>query len=202
MSRHARAAKNENLNQTLSNRKDVPDDFKSEIFWRVSWAMRDEILSRMPNLDDAEVTKLVEETQRWLSTQKTKPDLKAAEGFIIRKEKLSQLDSGFVLKLMREGREAETIVGIGRMAKIDYETARDALQDPTAERLVIICRALEMPEDIFFEICDLADDEGKRSPDGMADLLDVYRRIAPESAQRALRFLRTRKNLQHKIAGA
>lgn len=195
-----RAKDNESLNQTLVSRQDMPDDLTKEMFWRVSWAMREQILDTGEDLDEAEVDALMKETEQWFAVQEENRKLNPVEKFIIRKEKLNQLDNGLLIELIRREKVPEFVAGIGRLAKIDPETAEQTVFDPTGEKLAIVCKSLDVNFDVFGEILLLTDFDGARSREDTEYLLGVYRRFTPEVAQRALRFLRTRKVMQKKIA--
>ncbi len=196
-----RAQENEDLNGKLIKRQDVPDDLNQEMFWRVSWAMREQILTTNSGMDEGQIDALMEETEQWFAAQQNADNPTPAEKFINRKEKMSQLDAGLLLNLMRQQKVPEVVAGLARLAKLDTEIARQTVFDPSGEKLVIVCRALELDRDVFWEICDLANFDDARSPDDMEELLEVYERITPQSAQRALRFLRTRMSVQERAQG-
>lgn len=195
-----RAKDNESLNRTLVSRQDMPEDLTKEMFWRVSWAMREQILDADGDLDEVQVEALMKETEQWFAAQEAARELNPADGFITRKEKLNQLDNGLLLKLIRHQEMPEFVAGLGRLARIDLETAHQTVFDPTGEKLAIVCKALDMNHDVFAEILMLTDFEGARSLADTDALLDVYNKITREVAQRALRFLRTRKVMQKKLA--
>jgi len=195
-----RAEVNEDLNSKLIKRRDVPDDLNQEMFWRVSWAMREQILATNSGMSEEQIEALMAETEEWFVAQQSAENPTPAEKFINRKEKMSQLDAGLLLNLMRQNKVPEVVAGLARLAKLDSETARQIVFDPSGEKLVIVCRALELDRDVFWEICDLANFDDQRSPEDMENLLGVYERITPQSAQRALRFLRTRISVQERAA--
>ncbi len=193
-----RASDNDELNQTLSSRADVPDDLAQDMFWRVSWAMREQILGSNENLGDEQVDALIEETEKWFTEQKGKRSLDPAENFIVRKEKMGQLDNGLLLKLVREDKIPEFVAGLGRLANVDTDTVRQAVFDSSAEKLTVICKAIDVNYDVFGEIIFCLNMIEERESTDMEDLLGVFNRITPQVAQKALRFLRTRKNLMMK----
>lgn len=193
-----RAQANEELNSKLIKRRDVPDDLNQEMFWRVSWAMREQILANNSGMSEAQIEALMAETEEWFAAQQNAENPTPAEKFINRKEKMNQLDAALLLNLMRQQKVPEVVAGLARLAKLDLDVARQAIFDPSGEKLVIICRALEMDRDVFWEICDLANFDDERTPEDMQELLGVYERITPASAQRALRFLRTRLSVQER----
>jgi uncharacterized protein (DUF2336 family) len=195
-----RAKDNDDLNQTLSERTDVPDDLAQDMFWRVSWAIREQILASDENLNDQQVDELIEEAEQWFAEQKEKRSIDPAENFVIRKEKLGQLDAGLLLGLVRQSKMPEFVAGLGRLANVDIDTVRQAVFDESAEKLAVICKAIDVNYDIFGEIVYCVNMEEERAGPDMEDLLGVYNRITPQIAQKSLRYLRNRKNLMNKVS--
>ncbi|HJO74300.1 MAG TPA: hypothetical protein QGH84_03705, partial [Rhodospirillales bacterium] len=76
---------------------------------------------------------------------------------------------------------------------------RQAVFDPEAEKLTIICKAADIDFDVFGEIIYCINLNEETDEKDMDALLGVYGRIDTKMAQRTLRFLRTRLNLQKKI---
>ena len=97
---------------------------------------------------------------------------------------------------MREGRVQEFSAGIALLGKIDIPTARQALFDKSGEKLAVVCKALEFDSNTFSQLVDLSNTLGERDESDKAMLVGVYGRITTESAQRAMRFLRTRQKIK------
>jgi uncharacterized protein (DUF2336 family) len=81
-----RAKDNDNLELSLSKRRDVPADLAQDMFWRVSEAISEKILSANEGLDEAQVDEVLQEAERWFAEQKGKGALDEAEKFIARKD--------------------------------------------------------------------------------------------------------------------
>jgi len=109
---------------------------------------------------------------------------------------LHQLKPDLLVKLLREGRVLEFTAGIAKMTKIDLATARQAILDKSGEKLAVICKSLEIDGNTFSQLVDLMDSEHKRDEGDKKILVGVYGRITAASAQRAMRFLRTRQKMQ------
>ena len=194
-----RAKGNQNLNMSLVQRKDVPADLAQDMFWRVSDAMREKILSASDSLDESQVDELLQEAEEWFAEQKEKGSLDQAEKFIVRKEKLGQLDPALLLGLIRQDKIAEFVAGLRRLVNINTEVVRQAVFDSESEKLTILCKAADIDFDVFGEIIYCINLNEKTEEKDMEALLGVYQRIDTTMAQRTLRFLRTRLNLQKKI---
>jgi uncharacterized protein (DUF2336 family) len=191
-----RAKENDDLELSLAKRKDVPADLAQDLFWRVSDAMREQILGANEALDESQVDELLMEAEKWFAEQKGRGTLDQAEKFIVRKEKMGQLDKGLLLALIRQDKIPEFIAGLGRLANINMDIVSQAVFDPESEKLAIICKAAEIDYDVFGEIIYFINLNEKTEEKDMDALVGVYQRIDTKIAQRTLRFLRTRLNLQ------
>ncbi len=194
-----RAKDNDNLELPLSKRKDAPADLAQDMFWRVSEAMRKQILGANEGIDDSQVDELLLEAEKWFAEQKGKSALDEAEKFIVRKEKMNQLDAELLLGLIRQDKVPEFVAGLGRLVNINTDIVRQAVFDPESEKLTVLCKAADIDFDVFGEIIyciNLNEDAQEKDMDA---LLGVNQRIDTNMAQRTLRFLRTRLNLQKKM---
>ncbi len=187
---------NSDLQEALVTRKDLPKELMQKMYKHVSSALREHIISQGVEIADAEVDDLLAEAEDWLSSEDGKEDLTPAEKYIDRKEHLHQLKPELLVKLLREGKVLEFTAGIARMTKIDLATARQAILDESGEKLAVICKSLEIDSDMFAQLVNLMDSEHKRDEGDKKILVGVYGRITAESAQRAMRFLRTRQKMK------
>jgi uncharacterized protein (DUF2336 family) len=190
-----RAKDNEELNLSLVKRSDVPADLAQNLFWRVSDAMRDKILNATEDLSAEQVDQLMEEAEKWFVAQSGKATLTPAEKYIVRKDKLSQLDANLLLSLVREDKVPEFIAGLARMANISLDIVRQAFFDPESEKLTLICKAVDIDFDVFGEIVYCINLNAETEDKDLDALLGVYQRIEAKTAQRTMRFLRTRLKL-------
>ncbi len=194
-----RARDNDDLELSLARRRDVPADLSQEMFWRVSSIMREKMLDANEGMDESQVDALFQEAEKWFAEQKGTSSLDEAEKFIVRKEKLNQLNPDLLLDMVRQDKIPEFIAGLGRLANISTNIVRQAVFDPESEKLAIICKAAEIGFDEFGEFIYCINLNAETEEKDMESLLGVYKRIETRTAQRTLRFLRTRINLQNKI---
>ena len=186
----------EALNEALTMRDGMPADLMRKMYNHVSSALREHILSQGVDIDESQIDDMLDETREWLTKEGGGEKLTEAEKYIQRKVQLKQLDQALLLKLMREGRVQEFIAGIALLGKIDIPTARQALFDKSGEKLAVVCKALEFDSNTFSQLVDLSNTLGERDESDKAMLVGVYGRITTESAQRAMRFLRTRQKIK------
>ncbi len=190
-----RSSGSASLSDSLTTRKNLPSEIEEQLFLQLSGVLKDKILG-----DDTDVTAdmidqfLLEARNHVMISTENKAESEA-DKFIARKDKLGQLNTQFLQKLIREGKTLEFAVGIARFVGIDLMTARKAVLEEKGERLAIICKAVGFDTDAFSNILALTDPKHLRSPEQNSELLTSYSRVPVKSAQRAIRFLRTRQNL-------
>jgi uncharacterized protein (DUF2336 family) len=192
----ARSEGSESIQEPLVKRADLPPDLVQKMFTFVSDALREHILATGVGIDPKQVEAMMAETKSWLGSDAMEGEVTPAEKFILRKEQMNQLNPGMLVKLMRDGKIAEFVAGLARLAKIDVATARQTIFDPSGQRLAVVCKALAIDDNTFAELVDLTNTKNVRSREDKIALVGVYGRITPETAQRAMRFLRTRQQLK------
>ena len=189
----SRAEDNEALQEPLVMRADVPPDLMKKIYNHVSSALRDHILNS--GLDVSQVDGLMAETLDWFEAGEKEYIPSPAEKFIIRKEKLNQLNKELLLLLAQQGKIPEFIAGVARLGKLDVATASRAILDQGGEKLAVVCKAIDFDAAAFSNLLILTDPDDKRPREEREALIGVYGRITMEAAQRAMRFLRTRQSM-------
>lgn len=190
-----RSVNNEDLHEPLVMRKDMPADLKHEMFLYVSSALRKHILSTIEDVDETEIDKLLEESRSKLDVPAEERAVSPAEQFIIRKERMNRLNPALLVQLLRQGRIAEFVAGVAHLAKMDVHTAHKITFDDGGETLAVVCKAVGIDRTTFSDLLLLTNLDGSRTQADRDALLDVYGKITMESAQRAIRFWRTRKQM-------
>ena len=195
----SRSEKNETLNDAMRARQDVPPALVDQLVRHVSSALKSQLMASGDGIDEAQVDQIIAETQVWLSEENENPGESSAERFIRRKQKLGQLNNELLLGLLRKRKLPELIVGMAALAMVDMSVVRQCLGDPKGEKLVVICRALNMSNEMFAELSETLG-TARGDPEQFERLSGLYARIEPDSAQRSLRFLRTRLSTRSRIA--
>lgn len=183
------------LGQALIERQDIPPELEESLFLQVSGALKDQILSQNTNVDAGQIDQFLDEARIWMDSGHYLNDASAADKFIVRKEKLGQLHPQLLLKLVKEGRIPEFIAGLARLGGIDVDTARRVVFSDAGEKLAVICKAIGVDTITFEELSRLTDVKRIRTEQDNANLMGVYERVPIDAAQRAMRFMRTRKNI-------
>jgi uncharacterized protein (DUF2336 family) len=193
-----RAAKNEQLQEPLIDRQDLPPDVLHDMFWVVSTKLRSRILERSADLDPEIVDRVLAQTERKImkDANRRTEERSRAQQFIDRKVELRELSETLLVNLIRAKRVPELICGFARLAKIDDETAERILRDPSGEGLAIACKATRLDRQTFSTLALLGAQKKKRTVEATRDLLDIYDQIPQDMAQRAMRFWRVRRDAE------
>lgn len=185
----------EPLQEPLIKREDMPADLKHEMFIFVSAALRAHILATVEDVDADEIDRLLDHARVKLDVPQDQQALSPAERFILRKERLRQLNPELLMQLLRQGKIAEFIAGLGRLAEIDMALAHRIVFDKGGEMLAVVCKAIGVDRITFSDLLLLTNQDGARDQMARDALIGVYTRITAESAQKVLRFWRARKRM-------
>ncbi|MEO5336273.1 MAG: DUF2336 domain-containing protein [Magnetospirillum sp. WYHS-4] len=208
-----RAEANAQLHKPLINRGDVPPDMLHRMFWTVSAPLRQKILEATANIPGDEVDRLLADAETeimaGLSTLATGHTVKGpafdpstidmAEKFAHNKEAAGQLTPDLLVQLLRQGQVAYFVTGFARLVGVDTQTARRILYDPSGEAVAIACKAVAFDRVYFSNLLLMTDQSGSRRPEEIQKLAEIYDQIAPETAQRAMRFWKLRAKTLGKI---
>lgn len=190
-----RSAASDSLSETLSNRKNLPAQIEEELFLQLSGALKNKLSASDGDVSSDMIDQFLMEARNYVMTKTDGLGDTEAENFINRREKLGQLNTQLLQRLIRERKTSEFVVGLSRLVGIDLSTANRAVHDAKGERLAIICKAIGFDSDAFSNILALTDPDHNRSAGQNSELLRMYSRVPITSSQRAIRFLRTRQNL-------
>lgn len=196
----ARSESEERLRQPLVTRADLPPDLMHEMFWWVSRALREYIVTKA-QMDPKAVDALLAEAQASFRSEieAREATLSRAEGAIRRMARLGQLKPDYLVQLLRQGSVQEFVFGFAWLVDVDPQTARRIAFDPGREAVAVACRAAEFPLQSFSSIVLLLDtlaqrDGGKpKKMSAVAQLIELYNKLPIDAARRAMRFWRLKK---------
>jgi len=194
-----RSEANKDLCSALLERDDFPEDLEKKLLEHVSDTLKEHVRAESGDADADLISDFLAESKKFVLSQREPPkeqNPEHVEKFIKRKELLGQLDIALLLKLLHDGKVSEFLAGIARLGGVDLPTARRILFDTTGEKLAVICKAVGFERDEFTDLLSVSDSIAKRTKEENVELLYMYDRIPVASAQRAVRFLRTRSKLK------
>jgi uncharacterized protein (DUF2336 family) len=197
-----RSAKLEALQKPMVTRKDLPQDLVQEMFWQVSSALRQHILTALPDVDEGQVDEWLGETEAWFEAANPGAAATLAEQFVLKKQHAGELNTTLIAQLLRRGQIAELVAAVSCLARLDLGATRRIIFDEGGEALAVVCKAIDLDRSTFADMTLLtASGEKAKVNANRPALLSVYGRMTIEAAQRALRFWRVRLQMQDKKRG-
>jgi len=193
----SRAEEVEPLHQPVLDRSDLPPDLMHEMFWCVSSALKRLILERT-SIDEMALDRALEETEAQLVSHAavSEASLSQAERQVRRMARFGQLTPLIMLDFLAQGLIPEFIAALAMVTDTDLETARRIAFSPGYEALAVACRAAGLDHQVFGSIVRrLAENGGARlgDRDERRQLLELYDRTPVQTARRAMRFWRVRR---------
>jgi uncharacterized protein (DUF2336 family) len=192
--------------EPLLRRTDLPSNLAHSMFWWVSAALRNQILTEHPikehELDMAleSVTSDLIETDdeaRRLSTENT------AVSLAQKMENEQQLTPETLIDLLRRQRISAFCAGFSILAGVNFTTVNRIILDPDLTPFAILCRSTDIPEAYFSAMALLLQSRHtrKQSATLAPKLLDLFKEISPDSARITLRYWHSDSVLQKNVAG-
>jgi uncharacterized protein (DUF2336 family) len=205
----ARSEREARLREPLATRTDLPPDLLHEMFWWVSRALREYILTRAP-MDPKAVDALLADAHSSFRSElaEREVDLSRAEKAIRRMARLGQLKPDYLVQQLRQGALQEFALGFAWLVDVDPSTARRIVRDPGREAMLVACRAAEFPLQTFSTLVLLLDgitQRGAGQPKKMsqvAHLIELYNKLPIDAARRAMRFWRVRRQSRERSGAA
>lgn len=195
----ARAEGAESLHRPLLARDDLPADLMLEMFWSVSAALKRHILTKA-EIREIDIDAALQEVESRFTPSRASADddLEKAMKEVQRLKRLGQLNQERLVQLLRQGSVAQFVAGLAELTGIGCDTANRIVFSGGHEAIAVACRASGFDLSTFSAIVLLIDGDGnvgstQRSPAAVANLLDLYNKVPVDTAKRAMRFWRVRR---------
>ena len=188
-----------NIAKALASRGDMAPEMVEKMISHVSQSVHKYVEENRAELTDNQISTMLDDARAWAVNKTIDEQEETAFSFIKRKEQLGLLDGKLLVRLLRTSEVEKFIAGISHMASIDQSIARKTVFDKVGDKLAVICKSQDMTDDIFMDLYDLTNFDKSRTPEDRKMIEGVYGRMTSESAQRALRFLRTRAGVKKKL---
>ena len=189
-----RAESSETLQKPFVDRADAPADLLNDLMLVVENTLREKILARFDQLEpDVVEVALAASHRRLESRLEEDREIAEARKFIAAKRVRRELDGALLVRLLREKKRTHFAVGFAEMAGIDYAAARRALDHESPDGLALICKAAGIEKALFVTIAVLRDGAREGAFSEARDLGKIYDDLTAQSAARALRFWKMRK---------
>ncbi|KAA5801712.1 DUF2336 domain-containing protein [Alkalicaulis satelles] len=192
-----RAEASPDLQAPLVARADTPADLLNDLMLVVENHLRDKIMSRFDSLEPGVLeAALAASRQRLSSRMAEDKELAEARRFIAAKAMRKELDGGLLVRLLREKKRVHFAAGFAQMTGVDYTAARRALEHDSPDGLALICKAAGLDKALFVTVAVLRAGAGEHAFTDARDLGKAYDDLDAESAGRAMRFMKLRKDAQ------
>ena len=198
-----RSEANEALQAPLAGRADLPPDMLQDMFMFVSSELRAKITQRLDSLPAAVVEKAFNDAAQSFSKEvRQQKDLdRRAMVYIREMARRKELNEALLHQLLRGNQTVEFIHAFANLADVDVKTVRRIVDTRNTEGVAIMCKAARFDRSTFSAIVFFLDKSAQRSVQGANDLVALYDKVTPESAQRVMRFWRVRKDSVDAPAG-
>ncbi len=192
------------LQSPLVARADLPPDMMNEMFFFVSKALKEQILERNNDLDEAELEKALAATQAQVTQsfeQQVTQASRAAAKVVENLHRLKQLNERKMMEFLSNKEMDKFTFAFAKLGDLDLKTAQRILANPDCEAVAVVAKASGFDRSTFYSIVLKCGSQDAVKPDEVDALLRLYDKVPPETAQRTMRFWRVRQKVMEDDSG-
>ncbi len=191
-----RAETSTRLQAPLVSRADTPNDLLADLMVTVGNHLRDRIMERFDGVDPAILEQAMAASRARIASRMAEDKaISEAEKFVRAMAVRKKLDGSLLARLLREREFVKFNVAFAELAGVDYPTAKRAIEQACIDPLALICKSAGFDKALFVTLAVLrgaADSEAFRDA---KELGQLYDKITPNDADRAMRFWRMRRDV-------
>jgi uncharacterized protein (DUF2336 family) len=190
-----RAEGDDNLQQVVGLRADLPGNLLRELLRRASEAVRAKILALVPAERREQIEEAIAKVTKSIS-KKTAHDYSYAEVYVDRLQAAGELNEAALVRLVAEQRQDELIVALARLASTPIKVVADLLNGHRSDAVLLPCKAAQLCWPTVKSILE------KRVAGQLAagKIIEVaqrdYEKLTIGTAQRMLRFMNVHETAQ------
>lgn len=189
------------LQSPLVNHKDLPPDMLNEMYFFVEERLRQRIIERNDNTPPEELERAFKLARSQICGSMDLPsDFKEAQQFIEAKKLRKHLTPTLLAELARNKQYTHFYLAFAEMTELDFETAQRVWEPDKTEAVAIVCKASNLPRDLFATLVVLFSKDGAKDLSAIKTLGRIYDGIPNNTAERTMRFWKMRKHTQHSKA--
>ena len=190
-----RAHANPELHEAVVERKSLPPDLLNELYFIVEARLRDKIMQRNAELDPHELQAALDAGRNRLAARDgaVPPDYAAAQSQIQAMARRGELTPTALTGMLRQGQKTRFTIALAQLAEIDFPTARRILEGRQVDPLAVVCKAAGFEKALFLTFVVLMLDRDSNAMGRAQEYGDLYARLERETALRAIRFWRMRR---------
>lgn len=199
LSRHAieyiveQSKRVDRFQQPLLRRTDLPPELAHRMFWWVSAALRDYILTNF-TLDETIVDDFVRDSTETVLKRLDRewPTDTAAQRLVRRMAETGELNVKFLVNAVRQGQIQVFAAGLAWLCNLDVATAQRVVFDMGGEALAVACKAMGLERADFASVFMLTRKPGMGNQGAHAinAVLAMFDSVEEKNARRALAYWR------------
>ncbi|MFT4913453.1 MAG: hypothetical protein ACI9YM_002051 [Brevundimonas sp.] len=193
-----RAKANPALHEATVARNALPPDLLNDMYFVVEARLRQQILEQNARMDPVLLeTALAAGRARVATNDGALPaDYSECLAYVDELRAAGQLTPQMLARFLRSGGRTSFLIALSQLADIDFHTASQIVERRDLDALAVVCRSAELDRALFLTYAVvLLNDDGDAMGKAHA-YARMYAELAPEAAQRTLRFWRMRRTAQ------
>ncbi len=189
------------LQSPLVNHKALPPDMLNEMYFFVEDKLRQRIVERNDDTPEEELERAFAQARSNICGLSGQPaDFEDARQFIDAKKLRKKLTPVLLAELARNNQHTRFFLAFAEMTGLDFDTARRVWEPGKTEAVAIVCKASNLPRDLFATLIVLISQDSAADLSKIKTLGRTYDEIPKSTAERTLRFWKMRKTAQQPAA--
>ena len=180
------------LSSIVANRSDVPPRVFRDILTRASETVREKLLATAPRESREALKKVLSEVSDQISTGQTVKHYARAQKFVSSFSQDTPLTKRKLLEFARSKKPDEVVATLVALTAIPIELVDQLFYGSEPRGLMTLCKLFALEWDSVREILLISPSRNGLAQEGLAALEADYQAIAPQMAQRIIRFWESR----------
>ncbi len=196
-----RSETQKDLQSPLVDHKDLPPDMLNEMYFFVEEKLRQRIVERNDNTPKEELDRAFAQARSSICGSPGLPeDFADARTFVDTKKNSNKLTPPLLASLARNNQHTHFYLAFAELTGLDFDTARRVWEPGKTEAAAIVCKASNIPKDLFSTLVVLISKDNNADLSVIQSLGRIYEMIPKNTAERTLRFWKIRKTTQQSTA--
>ena len=190
-----RAHANPELHEAVVERTNLPADLLNEMYFIVEARLRETIMQRNTEMDPQALEAALETGRKRLAARDgaMPADYQQVEVEVRALARAGKLTPTVLTSFLRQGQKTKFIMALAELADVDFPTAQRVLEGRLVDPLAIICKAAGFDRALFLTFVVLMLDREADAMGRAQEYDELYANLTSESASRAIRFWRLRR---------
>lgn len=174
-------------------RVDLPSELRQQLLRSATDAVKDRLLSRAPPHMFEEIRNTIAKVSASVDREMAVPrDFTAARQFVAQLKTDGKLNEATLFAFARSRKYEETVAALAVLSETSIEVIRPLMQSLRDDGLLVPCKAARLSWEITSAILECRYSTGSMGPHELARAKTQFAKIAPDNAQRLLKFWQVR----------